>query len=248
MSPPSLRRPRATLALALLSLAALFLPAALAQVVDSNDSPDKAPAKANTVDTAAAFARADADHDGLLDAREFAAFTDSIKQALDPFLGGAYNAPPPQYDAYNGNLNAPARGKLRGGAAGVNKFWSGFVSGILTIWATEIGDKTFFIAAILSMKKDRVVVFAGAIGALIVMTVLSVVMGVVATKFLPPSLTHYVGAILVRTVRIWDGGGMKVLTISIIASSSSCSASRCCGTRARCRAGPSHFVVDRVWQ
>uniref|UniRef100_A0AAV1U706 GDT1 family protein n=1 Tax=Peronospora matthiolae TaxID=2874970 RepID=A0AAV1U706_9STRA len=75
-------------------------------------------------------------------------------------------------------------------------FWSGFVSGLLTIWATEIGDKTFFIAAILSMKKDRVVVFAGAIGALIVMTVLSVVMGVVATKFLPPSVTHYLGAVL----------------------------------------------------
>ena len=91
---------------------------------------------------------------------------------------------------------AHARPKLR--TAGAPLFWSGFMSGLLTIWATEIGDKTFFIAAILSMKKDRVVVFAGAIGALIVMTVLSVVMGVVATKFLPPSVTHYLGAVLVR--------------------------------------------------
>ncbi|CAI5734726.1 unnamed protein product [Hyaloperonospora brassicae] len=89
---------------------------------------------------------------------------------------------------------AHARPKLR--TAGAPLFWSGFMSGLLTIWATEIGDKTFFIAAILSMKKDRVVVFAGAIGALIVMTVLSVVMGVVATKFLPPSVTHYLGAVL----------------------------------------------------
>lgn len=197
--PPPARAPRALLLLALLAL--VLAPAARAQVVDSNDSPDNRPAAnanaAKMADTAAVFARADADHNGQLDAREFAAFTDAIKQALDPLLGGAYNAPAPGYDALGGPLGT--RGKLRGAAAGVNKFWSGFVSGILTIWATEIGDKTFFIAAILSMKKDRVVVFAGAIGALIVMTVLSVVMGVVATKFLPPSLTHYIGAILVRS-------------------------------------------------
>ncbi|KAE9036405.1 hypothetical protein PR001_g8844 [Phytophthora rubi] len=140
---------------------------------------------ANAAVATGAFERADADHNGLVDAHEFAAFTESLKQALGPFLGDTAAA----WGA------GAARPKLRAGGH-PHKFWSGFVSGILTIWATEIGDKTFFIAAILSMKKDRVVVFAGAIGALIVMTVLSVVMGVVATKFMPPSLTHYLGGVL----------------------------------------------------
>ena len=43
-------------------------------------------------------------------------------------------------------------------------FSSAFLSGLGTIWATEVGDKTFFIAAILSMRHDRLVVFFGAIG------------------------------------------------------------------------------------
>ncbi|GAB9463066.1 Isoform b [Globisporangium polare] len=165
---------------------------------------DQPKPKPPTVLSDAAFDRADADHNGMLDAHEFASFTSSIKKVLDPYLniyggatgqGGNDNELLQRVAGGGGNAlgNRPAA-RLRAG--GVNKFWSGFVSGILTIWATEIGDKTFFIAAILSMKQDRVVVFAGAIGALIVMTVLSVVMGVVATKFLPPNVTHYLGAVL----------------------------------------------------
>ncbi|KAG6612855.1 isoform b [Phytophthora cinnamomi] len=186
--------PRLFLLLAALSLLAALAPAQappepLHGAQADGDAATPAPAADSAVATAA-FARADADHNGFVDAQEFAAFTDAIKQALGPFLG----ALPADAAAVWGP--GGARPKLRAGGAGPHKFWSGFVSGILTIWATEIGDKTFFIAAILSMKKDRVVVFAGAIGALIVMTVLSVVMGVVATKFLPPSLTHYLGGVL----------------------------------------------------
>lgn len=199
-------RAAASCALAL-SATALFVSLALAQQQPAAPEPraaePAAPLKtpASLVATDAAFARADADHNGHLDAREFAAFTASIRHALEPFLGGGATG---AFDTGGGAPNellrpvneVPRGSRLRAG--GVNKFWSGFVSGILTIWATEVGDKTFFIAAILSMKQDRVVVFAGAIGALIVMTVLSVVMGVVATKFLPPHLTHYLGAVLVR--------------------------------------------------
>lgn len=187
MARPSLSPP--------LLLALLLASAALAH---AQQAPAPLEAAEQPAAEPAAFARADLDHNGVLDAGEFAAFTGGLKQALGPFLGDGGR--PLEFPAAEpaAGANAQTRGaRLRAG--GVNKFWSGFVSGILTIWATEIGDKTFFIAAILSMKKDRVVVFAGAIGALIVMTVLSVVMGVVATKFLPPSLTHYVGAVLVRS-------------------------------------------------
>ncbi|KAL4140523.1 hypothetical protein PRNP1_014805 [Phytophthora ramorum] len=175
----------------------LFLPvlALLFAVASSQGAPPAAganeadvatPAVVHSAAPTAAFDRADADHNGVVDQKEFAAFTDALKGVLNPFLGA--------FPSEAAAAWAP-RPKLRTGN-GPHKFWSGFMSGILTIWATEIGDKTFFIAAILSMKKDRVVVFAGAIGALIVMTVLSVVMGVVATKFLPPNLTHYLGGVL----------------------------------------------------
>ena len=39
------------------------------------------------------------------------------------------------------------------------------------ILVCEMGDKTFFIAAIMAMRHDRLVIFAGAISALAVMTV-----------------------------------------------------------------------------
>ncbi|DBA00031.1 TPA: hypothetical protein N0F65_002034 [Lagenidium giganteum] len=142
-----------------------------------------------------AFENADTDHNGMIDQAEFASYTLAIRKALNPFMSTKFDIPA-QAD---GNANAGAAGVLRGNRPRLNagnKFWSGFATSIFTIWATEIGDKTFFIAAILSMKRDRVVVFAGAIGALIVMTVLSVVMGSVASQFLPPHLTHYAGGVL----------------------------------------------------
>uniref|UniRef100_A0AC35UEP3 GDT1 family protein n=1 Tax=Rhabditophanes sp. KR3021 TaxID=114890 RepID=A0AC35UEP3_9BILA len=58
-----------------------------------------------------------------------------------------------------------------------NGFVSAFTASFLMILASEIGDKTFFIAAIMSMTYSRIVVFSGAIGALAVMTVLSVFLG-----------------------------------------------------------------------
>ena len=51
-------------------------------------------------------------------------------------------------------------------------FTKGFTSSTAMIIATEIGDKTFFIAAVLSMRHARLTVFAGAILALICMTIL----------------------------------------------------------------------------
>jgi Ca2+/H+ antiporter, TMEM165/GDT1 family len=75
-------------------------------------------------------------------------------------------------------------------------FWKGFTSSLAMIIATEIGDKTFFIAAVLSMKHDRFAVFLGAIMALILMTVLSTAMGLVLPKFLDKKYTHILSGIL----------------------------------------------------
>lgn len=75
-------------------------------------------------------------------------------------------------------------------------FWKAFTSSAAMILATEIGDKTFFIAAVLSMKHDRSAVFAGAIAALVIMTILSTGMGLVLPQVLPRQYTHILGGIL----------------------------------------------------
>lgn len=75
-------------------------------------------------------------------------------------------------------------------------FMKGFTSGVAMILATEIGDKTFFIAAVLSMRQQRSAVFLGAVASLYVMTVLSSIMGLILPKMVPVKYTHILGGIL----------------------------------------------------
>jgi len=75
-------------------------------------------------------------------------------------------------------------------------FWSGFSTSTMMIIATEIGDKTFFIAAVLSMRNSRYSVFFGSVLALMCMTILSTMMGLILPSFLPKSYTHVIAGIL----------------------------------------------------
>jgi putative Ca2+/H+ antiporter (TMEM165/GDT1 family) len=77
------------------------------------------------------------------------------------------------------------------GVATVADFTDAFVASFAIIVCSEIGDKTFFIAAILSMRQNPFVVFAGAIGALAVMTVLSVAIGFLVPTFMSKVVAHY---------------------------------------------------------
>ena len=70
-----------------------------------------------------------------------------------------------------------------------------FIASISVIIVSEIGDKTFFIAAIMAMKYSRLVVFIGAISALGFMTFLSVCLGF-ATMIIPRWVTQYVCTLL----------------------------------------------------
>lgn len=63
-------------------------------------------------------------------------------------------------------------------------FLDAFTASISVILLTELGDKTFFIAAIMAMRHPRLIVFGGAIAALALMTVLSCVFGM-AANFIP---------------------------------------------------------------
>lgn len=66
---------------------------------------------------------------------------------------------------------------LRASIADDAGFTSGFLQSFLLILACELGDRTFFVAAILAMKAPRITVWAGALSALAAMTVLSAVIG-----------------------------------------------------------------------
>ncbi|KAJ8681850.1 hypothetical protein QAD02_017642 [Eretmocerus hayati] len=74
-------------------------------------------------------------------------------------------------------------------------FIHAFVASLSVILVSELGDKTFFIAAIMAMRHPRLTVFAGAIGALAVMTVLSVIFGYAAT-IIPRAYTYYISTAL----------------------------------------------------
>eukprot|EP00471_Norrisiella_sphaerica_P001877 CAMPEP_0184478340 /NCGR_PEP_ID=MMETSP0113_2-20130426/401_1 /TAXON_ID=91329 /ORGANISM="Norrisiella sphaerica, Strain BC52" /LENGTH=340 /DNA_ID=CAMNT_0026856099 /DNA_START=97 /DNA_END=1116 /DNA_ORIENTATION=+ len=75
-------------------------------------------------------------------------------------------------------------------------FWSAFFKSVAMIIATELGDKTFFIAAIMAMKHSRTLVYTGAVGALALMTVLSVAIGFALPTLLPKAYTHYAAVAL----------------------------------------------------
>lgn len=79
-----------------------------------------------------------------------------------------------------------------------------FTAGLLLITVSELGDKTFFIAAILAMRHSRRLIFAGVIVALAVMTVLSVLVGQMAS-LLPREYLQYAETIL------FIGFGIKLL-------------------------------------
>lgn len=76
-----------------------------------------------------------------------------------------------------------------------NLFRDGFVSSFTMILLAEIADKTFFIAAIMAMRYNKVIVFAGAYSALVIMTGLSCALGQVV-GLIPQNITHYIAASL----------------------------------------------------
>lgn len=65
---------------------------------------------------------------------------------------------------------------------------SGTLAAFSLIFLSELGDKTFFIAALMAMKVGRWITFSAATAALAVMTFISVAIGV-AFKSVPDALT-----------------------------------------------------------
>ncbi|XP_053657751.1 transmembrane protein 165 [Anopheles marshallii] len=93
----------------------------------------------------------------------------------------------------DGSSSAPTAGK--GLLSSDIGFVHAFAASFMVIIVSELGDKTFFIAAIMAMRHPRLTVFAGAITALALMTVLSVVFGILAT-IIPRVYTFYISTAL----------------------------------------------------
>lgn len=70
-----------------------------------------------------------------------------------------------------------------------------FTAGLLLITVSELGDKTFFIAAILAMRHSRKLIFIGVTAALAAMTILSVLVGQ-AVSLLPKLYVYYAEIVL----------------------------------------------------
>ncbi|KAL8943379.1 MAG: hypothetical protein Q9216_001088 [Gyalolechia sp. 2 TL-2023] len=71
-----------------------------------------------------------------------------------------------------------------------------FVLSFTMIVFSEIGDKTFLIAALMAMKHPRLVVFSAAFSALIVMTILSAILGHAVPTLIPKRYTNFLASVL----------------------------------------------------
>lgn len=74
-------------------------------------------------------------------------------------------------------------------------FLHAFLASLSVIIVSELGDKTFFIAAILAMEYSRTLVFVASMLALGIMTVLASVVGI-ATTVIPTIYIHYISIVL----------------------------------------------------
>ncbi len=79
-----------------------------------------------------------------------------------------------------------------------------FTAALLLITISELGDKTFFIAVVMSMRYPRRLVLLGVVLALASMTILSVLLGK-AVSFLPQQYIHY------AEILFFLGFGVKLL-------------------------------------
>ncbi|KAJ2003909.1 GCR1-dependent translation factor 1 [Coemansia thaxteri] len=82
---------------------------------------------------------------------------------------------------------------MAGGGSGAS---DSLVASILMIFVSEIGDKTFLIAAILAMSNPRLTIFLAACSALWLMSILSAFLGHAMVTYIPMSLVSVAAAVM----------------------------------------------------
>ncbi|KAH7888431.1 hypothetical protein F5I97DRAFT_1804089 [Phlebopus sp. FC_14] len=81
-------------------------------------------------------------------------------------------------------------------SSNVTTAFSALFRSFTMILFSEVGDNTFFIAAILAMRHPRLVVFAGAFGSAFVMSILSAAMGHLLPSLIPKQWTQFAAGVL----------------------------------------------------
>ena len=71
-----------------------------------------------------------------------------------------------------------------GAASAEGGFKPAFINSLSMILVSELGDETFIIAAIMAMRHPRLIILAGALSALAIMTVLSTALGLVVPNLI----------------------------------------------------------------
>lgn len=87
---------------------------------------------------------------------------------------------------------------------------TGFYQAFSLVFVSEIGDKTFFIAGLLAMKAGKLVSLFGSIGALAVMTIISVLIGQVFHA-VPPGISQGIPLDDIAAVMAFAFFGLKTL-------------------------------------
>eukprot|EP00262_Sarcandra_glabra_P011012 TRINITY_DN26716_c0_g1_i1.p1 TRINITY_DN26716_c0_g1~~TRINITY_DN26716_c0_g1_i1.p1 ORF type:complete len:234 (-),score=50.94 TRINITY_DN26716_c0_g1_i1:318-1019(-) len=82
--------------------------------------------------------------------------------------------------------------------------FEGFSKSLAMTVLSEIGDKTFFAAAILAMRHPRRLVLTGCLSALVVMTILSVLVGWAAPNLISRKWAHHVTTLLFFGFGLWS--------------------------------------------
>ncbi|KAI5969370.1 GDT1 [Candida margitis] len=104
---------------------------------------------------------------------------DHMKQPLDPYQKSA--------TAAEDNIAAEVPEA---------KNYDAFIMSVSMIVVSEIGDKTFLIAALMAMRNSRVIVFTAAFTSLVVMTVLSGIVGHALPTLISQRVTQFLAAVL----------------------------------------------------
>lgn len=105
--------------------------------------------------------------------------------------------PPPTGTLATSKGSSPAANKVAGSSSKpVSDSIHSLFFSLTMILFSEIGDKTFLVAALMAMRHPRLVVFSAAFCALIAMTVLSAVLGHAVPTLIPKSFTKIAAAVL----------------------------------------------------
>lgn len=85
----------------------------------------------------------------------------------------------------------------------------------MQILATEFGDETFIVAALMAMRHEKLVVFGGAITALVIMTVLSTALGFIVPNLISRHTTGVLAGCL------YTFFGLRLMYIAYFSGTSS---------------------------